>query len=104
MFPDDPAASTAPIPSALNSGSLLHLHSPLAHPAPRSRPCAFDTQSLSAFGSWSFHRVPVPEPRPAEGARADALKVTLTAIRQNLEVFTGNQLRHFEITRMGLKD
>jgi hypothetical protein len=30
--------------------------------------------------------------------------VTLTAIRQNLEVFTGNQLRHFEITRMGLKD
>lgn len=40
----------------------------------------------------------------ADGVRADARKVFLTAIRQNLEVFTGNQVRIFEITRMGLKD
>ena len=40
----------------------------------------------------------------ADGVRAEARKEFLTAIRQNLRVFTGNEVRIFETTRMGLKD
>ncbi|TFD28653.1 hypothetical protein [Cryobacterium lyxosi] len=40
----------------------------------------------------------------ADGVRADPRKAFLTAIRQNLQVFTGNEVRIFETTRTGLKD
>lgn len=40
----------------------------------------------------------------ADGVRAEARKAFLTVTRQNLQVFTGNQVRIFETSRMGLKD
>jgi len=40
----------------------------------------------------------------ADGVRAEARKEFLTVIRQNLQVFTGNQVRIFETSRMNLKD